>query len=150
VSTQLSMRTLTILMRFLEEAAVGGVECQNRVVVSWGCCSISIRVRRCLCLSVCLSICRSTLPFPYCLHRTLFRHILPLVLPLTDPGTSTLLPPVDPDGPDITIDGTIALCIDLNVDPEDVVMLAVAYELGSQRMGEWNKTGWVDGWKKLG
>ena len=28
-------------------------------------------------------------------------------------------PSTGPDGPDITIDGTITLCNDLNVDPED-------------------------------
>ncbi|KAG9217845.1 hypothetical protein PLEOSDRAFT_1067985 [Pleurotus ostreatus PC15] len=56
----------------------------------------------------------------------------------------------DPDGPEITIDGTIKLCEDLQVDPEDVVMLAVAYELKSPRIGQWNKKGWTDGWKNLG
>ena len=56
----------------------------------------------------------------------------------------------DPDGPDITIDGTLNLCKDLAVDPEDVVMLAVAYELKSPRVGEWNRKTWTDGWKNLG
>lgn len=59
-------------------------------------------------------------------------------------------PILDPDGPEITIDGTIKLCEDLQVDPEDVVMLAVAYELKSPRIGQWNKKGWTDGWKTLG
>jgi hypothetical protein len=48
------------------------------------------------------------------------------------------------------VDGTIRLCNDLNVDPEDVVLLAVAYELKSPRVGEWGRKGWVDGWKALG
>ena len=56
----------------------------------------------------------------------------------------------DPDGEDITIDGTIKLCQDLDVDPEDVVLLAVAYELKSPSMGQWERKGWVDGWKALG
>lgn len=38
----------------------------------------------------------------------------------------------------------------MGVDPEDVVLLPVAYELKSPRMGEWTKKGWVDGWKSLG
>jgi DCN1-like protein 1/2 len=56
----------------------------------------------------------------------------------------------DPNGEDITADGTIKLCSDLGVDPEDVVLLAVAFELKSPRLGEWNKKGWTDGWKQLG
>jgi len=56
----------------------------------------------------------------------------------------------DVDGPDISADGTIKWCEDLNVNPEDVVLLAVAFELKSPRVGEWNKKGWTDGWKSLG
>ncbi|EMD30905.1 hypothetical protein CERSUDRAFT_60717, partial [Gelatoporia subvermispora B] len=56
----------------------------------------------------------------------------------------------DPDGEDIGVDGTIKFCEDLSVNPEDVVLLAVAYELKSPRMGEWSRKGWVDGWKALG
>lgn len=36
------------------------------------------------------------------------------------------------------------------MDPEDVVLLAIAYELKSPRIGEWNRKGWMDGWKALG
>ncbi|KAJ8519287.1 hypothetical protein ONZ45_g3734 [Pleurotus djamor] len=57
----------------------------------------------------------------------------------------------DPDTEDtISIDGTIKLCEDLQVDPEDVVLLAVAYELKSPRIGEWGRKGWVEGWKGIG
>ncbi|CAK5272020.1 unnamed protein product, partial [Mycena citricolor] len=56
----------------------------------------------------------------------------------------------DPDGVEITVNGTIQLCADLGVDPEDVVLLAVAYELKSPRVGEWNRAGWTEGWKNLG
>jgi len=56
----------------------------------------------------------------------------------------------DAGGDDITVEGTIKLCEDLKVDPEDVVLLAVAYELKSPRVGEWSRRGWVDGWKSLG
>jgi DCN1-like protein 1/2 len=56
----------------------------------------------------------------------------------------------DPDGTEITIDGTLKLCEDLKVDPEDVVLLAVAFELKSPRIGAWTKQGWVQGWKNLG
>ncbi|KAI0830293.1 Cullin binding-domain-containing protein [Trametes gibbosa] len=56
----------------------------------------------------------------------------------------------EPDGDDITVDGTIRLCEDLAVNPEDVVLLAVAYELRSPAMGQWTRKGWTDGWKALG
>lgn len=56
----------------------------------------------------------------------------------------------DPDAAEITVDGTIKMCEDMGVDPEDVVLLAIAYELKSPRMGEWPKQGWLDGWKSLG
>ena len=50
----------------------------------------------------------------------------------------------------IDIDGTIALCEDLNVNPEEVVLLCIAYELKSKKMGTWERKGWIDGWKALG
>ncbi|KAF7369734.1 Defective in cullin neddylation protein [Mycena venus] len=56
----------------------------------------------------------------------------------------------DPHSDDITVDGTIKLCEDLAVDPEDVVLLAVAFELKSPRVGEWNRPGWIEGWKNIG
>ncbi|KAJ3778431.1 defective in Cullin neddylation protein 1 [Lentinula raphanica] len=56
----------------------------------------------------------------------------------------------DPDSDDITISGTIKFCEDLERDPEDVVLLAVAYELKSPEIGRWTRKGWVDGWKANG
>ncbi|KAF8737032.1 hypothetical protein AX14_013565 [Amanita brunnescens Koide BX004] len=52
---------------------------------------------------------------------------------------------------DINIDGTLALCADLDVDPEkDVALLAVAFELQSPRIGVWTRQGWIQGWKNIG
>jgi hypothetical protein len=56
----------------------------------------------------------------------------------------------DADGEDITVDGTLKLCEDLQVEPEDVALLAVAYELKSPRVGEWNRKSWLEGRKRLG
>ena len=42
------------------------------------------------------------------------------------------------------------MCEDWGVDPEDVVLLAVAYELKSPRMGQWTRKEWVEGWKNVG
>ncbi|KAF8266045.1 defective in Cullin neddylation protein 1 [Lactarius quietus] len=56
----------------------------------------------------------------------------------------------DPDEDDITVDGTLNLCKDLGVDPEDVVLLAVACELQSPSVGRWRKAGWLQGWRGLG
>lgn len=56
----------------------------------------------------------------------------------------------DPNQSDsISIDGTIALCADLDVDPEDVVLLAVACELKAPGVGEFTRAGWKDGWRSL-
>ncbi|KAF5329390.1 hypothetical protein D9619_008957 [Psilocybe cf. subviscida] len=56
----------------------------------------------------------------------------------------------DPEGENIVVDGTMQLCEDLDVDPEDVVILSLAYELKSPRMGQWTKQGWIEGWKSIG
>ena len=64
--------------------------------------------------------------------------------------TPATVPSTDSDGDDITIYGTIKLCEDLAVNPEDVVLLAVAFELKSPSMGQWSRKGWTDGWKQLG
>lgn len=56
----------------------------------------------------------------------------------------------DRNDDDITVDGTLSLCSDLGVDPEDVVLLAVACELKSPCVGRWRKTGWIQGWRGLG
>jgi len=53
-------------------------------------------------------------------------------------------------GDDITIDGTIKFCADLDVNPEDVVLLAIAYELKSPGIGQWTKQGWMEGWRNIG
>jgi len=50
----------------------------------------------------------------------------------------------------ISIDGTLRLCADLEVDPEDVVLLAVACELNAPAVGCFTQTGWRDGWRTLG
>ncbi|KAJ7573970.1 Cullin binding-domain-containing protein [Mycena floridula] len=72
----------------------------------------------------------------------------------SQPSTSKLTSLFDkykePDSDEIAVDGTIKLCEDLGVDPEDVVLLAVAYELKSPSLGRWTKQGWIEGWKALG
>ncbi|KAH7103764.1 Cullin binding-domain-containing protein [Auriculariales sp. MPI-PUGE-AT-0066] len=40
-------------------------------------------------------------------------------------------------------------CEDLSVDPEDVVLLAVAYELKAPAIAEFSRQGWIDGWTSL-
>lgn len=57
---------------------------------------------------------------------------------------------LDEDTDEITIEGTITFCKDLKVDPEEVVLLAIAYELKSPRIGQWTRQGWIDGWKNVG
>jgi len=71
---------------------------------------------------------------------------------VTTPSTSKLNSLFDKykdSSGDILADGTINFCQDLGVHPEDVVLLAVAFELKSPRIGQWTKQGWTDGWKSL-
>ncbi|KAG6897084.1 hypothetical protein C0992_004254 [Termitomyces sp. T32_za158] len=78
------------------------------------------------------------------------RHQPALTAPSTSKLTTLFNKYKDPDGDEITVDGTIKLCSDLEVDPEDVVLLAVAFELKSPGIGCWTKQGWTEGWKALG
>ncbi|RUS21371.1 hypothetical protein BC937DRAFT_92900 [Endogone sp. FLAS-F59071] len=55
----------------------------------------------------------------------------------------------EPDQDAIGVDGTIKLCADLDVSPEDVVMLVVAWNLEAERMAEFSRQGFVNGWTKL-
>ena len=41
-------------------------------------------------------------------------------------------------------------CKDLGVDPEDVVLLSIAYELKSPSIGSFPRKPWIDGWASLG
>ena len=59
-------------------------------------------------------------------------------------------PSLDRNDDDITVDGTLSLCSDLGVDPEDVVLLVIACELKSPCVGRWRKAGWIQGWRGLG
>lgn len=38
----------------------------------------------------------------------------------------------------------------MDVNPEDAVLLAIAFELKSPRVGEWGRKGWIEGWKHIG
>jgi len=56
----------------------------------------------------------------------------------------------DPDGDEMNVEGTLKWCGDLGVDPEDVVLLPIAYELKSPSVGSFPRKLWIDGWKSLG
>lgn len=47
-------------------------------------------------------------------------------------------------------DQTIALLTDLDVEPEDEVVLALVYELGAPSVGVFNQQKYIDGWGRLG
>ncbi|KAI9298599.1 DUF298-domain-containing protein [Neoconidiobolus thromboides FSU 785] len=49
----------------------------------------------------------------------------------------------------ILVDGTIKYCEDLEVDPTDIVMLIVSYELKCETMCEFKKDPFISGWKEL-
>jgi DCN1-like protein 1/2 len=47
------------------------------------------------------------------------------------------------------VEGVEKLCNDLKVDPTDIVMLVLSYRLGSTRMCELTRRGWMEGWTHL-
>ena len=55
-----------------------------------------------------------------------------------------------PDHGEIGVDGALKWCGDLDVDPEDVVLLPIAFELKSPAVGSFPRKTWIDGWKSLG
>ncbi|RKP00652.1 hypothetical protein CXG81DRAFT_12940 [Caulochytrium protostelioides] len=54
----------------------------------------------------------------------------------------------DPDA--ILVEGTERLCADLEVAPDDVAVLVLAYHLQCPRMCEFRRAGWLAGWTALG
>ncbi|KAF9784507.1 defective in Cullin neddylation protein 1 [Thelephora terrestris] len=56
----------------------------------------------------------------------------------------------DSDGDEITVGGALKWFEALGVDPEDVVLLPLAYELKSPTVGSFPRKPWIDGWKSLG
>ncbi|KAF9579640.1 hypothetical protein BGW38_004027, partial [Lunasporangiospora selenospora] len=49
----------------------------------------------------------------------------------------------------ILVDGMEKFCVALDVDPTDVVMLVMAFHLKAERMCEFTRAGFVEGWTKL-
>jgi hypothetical protein len=50
----------------------------------------------------------------------------------------------------ILVEGTEQFCAALDVDPTDVVVLVMAWHLKAERMCEFTRDGFVQGWKELG
>lgn len=48
------------------------------------------------------------------------------------------------------MDGTMQYCADLDVDPADVVMLALAWFTQAPTMGRFGKQKWVEAWQAIG
>lgn len=47
------------------------------------------------------------------------------------------------------IEGTMRYCQDLDISPEDVVMLAVAWLTKAPTMGKFTKKSWIEAWKTV-
>ncbi|KAG9012960.1 Scaffold-type E3 ligase [Tulasnella sp. 427] len=56
----------------------------------------------------------------------------------------------DDDEDEIGVDGTINFLKDLDLELEEPVVLALAYEFKAPEVGRWSKAGWVDGMRGLG
>ena len=76
----------------------------------------------------------------------------------TGSSSNTQVPPreyskliVDPSDPDmINIEGTIRYLEALGLDPEEPVVLVLAYQLDSPAIGAFSRTGFVEGWRTIG
>ncbi|ORX59654.1 DUF298-domain-containing protein, partial [Hesseltinella vesiculosa] len=55
------------------------------------------------------------------------------------------LPKGNPNKDCITVDGTMAFCQDLSIDPTELEFLLVSHHLGSEQMGEFQRLGFVQG-----
>lgn len=55
----------------------------------------------------------------------------------------------DKDEDAILVDGMLEYCSDLHVQPEDVVMLVIAWNLEADKMCEFKRQGFINGWTKL-
>ncbi|CAG8500463.1 1471_t:CDS:10 [Dentiscutata heterogama] len=55
----------------------------------------------------------------------------------------------DKDEDAILVDGMLEYCTDLHVAPEDVVMLVMAWNLEADKMCEFKRQGFINGWTKL-
>lgn len=47
------------------------------------------------------------------------------------------------------MDGTMRYCADLAVDPEDVIMLALAWFTKAPTMGRFARSGWFEAWQTV-
>lgn len=57
----------------------------------------------------------------------------------------------DPSQPnEISMDGTMQYCADLDVDPSEVIMLALAWFTKAPTMGRFSKREWVEAWQAIG
>jgi DCN1-like protein 1/2 len=56
----------------------------------------------------------------------------------------------DEDQDCIGVEGTEKFCIDLGIDPTDVVMLVICWYMNAQKMCEFTREEWMKGWKELG
>ncbi|KAK4685586.1 hypothetical protein P7C73_g4561, partial [Tremellales sp. Uapishka_1] len=57
----------------------------------------------------------------------------------------------DPSKALITIEGTMAFCTELDIDPSsDSVLFCLATDLGSKAIGEWEREPWITGWTAMG
>lgn len=58
---------------------------------------------------------------------------------------------IDPSDPDmINIEGTIRYLETMELDPEEPVVLVLAYQLDSPSIGAFTRTGFVEGWRTIG
>ncbi|KAI3655035.1 hypothetical protein MP228_000415 [Amoeboaphelidium protococcarum] len=55
----------------------------------------------------------------------------------------------DAESDAILVEGTVRFCEEIEVDANDVAMIALAFELQSTKMCEFTRAQWIDGWVRL-
>lgn len=78
--------------------------------------------------------------------RAFFRHYASK----RDPNPARTHPALGPTDPDlIGPDGIEKLCKDLNVKPEDIMVLALSWKLNAKEMGVYTVSEWLHGMTEL-
>ncbi|CAI7835724.1 unnamed protein product [Closterium sp. NIES-54] len=76
-------------------------------------------------------------------------HAMPPQQPPVDPIQELFLRYKDPDSDMILVDGITRMCEDLEVEPQDIVMLVLSWHLGAATMCEYSRQEFTSGLRSL-
>ncbi|CAI6001231.1 unnamed protein product [Closterium sp. NIES-65] len=82
-------------------------------------------------------------------HQQQGGHAMPPQQPPVDPLQELFLRYKDPDSDMILVDGISRMCEDLEVEPQDIVMLVLSWHLGAATMCEYSRQEFTSGLRSL-